>query len=151
MPEKCREYRLSLNPAKCVFGVASGNLLGDIMSKEGIVVDPDKVKVILEGPAPNNTKALSRFLGQIWWHRETRGNGLPGTKSNVVTSPGGSTSRLDEEFPCVRRCVGYSNREHPDATHRAEMVPTGVLRKPEAIKSGMELLHDGEGSPRYGI
>ena len=30
--EKCSEYRLSLNPAKCVFGVASGNLLGHIVS-----------------------------------------------------------------------------------------------------------------------
>ena len=63
--EKCREYRLSLNPAKCVFGVASGNLLGHVVSREGIAVDPDKVKAILEAPAPNNAKALSRFLGQI--------------------------------------------------------------------------------------
>ena len=66
--EKCREYRLSLNPAKCVFGVASGNLLGHIVSKEGIAVDPDKVRAILEAPAPTNAKALSRFLGQIRWH-----------------------------------------------------------------------------------
>ena len=66
--EKCREYRLSLNPAKCVFGVASGNLLGHVVSREGIAVDPDKVKAILEAPAPTNAKALSRFLGQIRWH-----------------------------------------------------------------------------------
>ena len=32
--EKCREYRLSLNPAKCVFGVTSGTLLGHVVSKE---------------------------------------------------------------------------------------------------------------------
>ena len=63
--EKCREYRLSLNQAKCVFEVTSGNLLGHIVSKDGIVVDPDKVKEILEAPAPSNAKSLSRFLGQI--------------------------------------------------------------------------------------
>ena len=62
--EKCREYRPSLNPAKCVFGAASGNLLGHIVSKDGIAVDPDKVKA----PAPSHAKALSRFLGQIRWH-----------------------------------------------------------------------------------
>ena len=62
--QKCREYRLSLNPAKCVFGVTSGNLLGHIVSKDGIAVDPDKVREILEAPAPSNAKALSRFLGQ---------------------------------------------------------------------------------------
>ena len=66
--EKRRECRLSLNPAKCVFGVASGNLLGHVVSKEGIAVDPDKVRAILEAPTPNNTKALRRFLGQIRWH-----------------------------------------------------------------------------------
>ena len=66
--EKCREYRLSLNPTKCVFGVASGNLLGHIVSKEGIVVDLDKVREIFEAPTPNNAKALSQFLGKIRWH-----------------------------------------------------------------------------------
>ena len=66
--EKCREYRLSLNLAKCVFGVATGNLLDHIVSKDRIAEDPDKVKEILEAPAPNNAKALSRFLGQIRWH-----------------------------------------------------------------------------------
>ena len=66
--EKCRVYWLSLNPAKCLFGVSSGALRGHIVSKDGIAVDPDKVKAILEAPAPTTTKALSRFLGQIRWH-----------------------------------------------------------------------------------
>ena len=66
--EKCRKYRLSLNLAKCVFRVASGNLLGHIVSKEGIVVNPDKVRAILEAPTTNNAKAPSRFLRQIRWH-----------------------------------------------------------------------------------
>ena len=63
--EKCRAYRLSLNLAKCMFGVTSRALLGHIVSKGGIAVDPDKVKAILEAPAPTTTKALSRILGQI--------------------------------------------------------------------------------------
>ena len=135
-----------------------------------------KVKEILEAPTSSNAKALSRFLGQIRCnsrmirhlvdfatplhaavHRvtfqwaETRGEGLSGTRSNVVTSPGSSTSRLDEEFPCLRKCVGYSNPERPDATHRAEMVAAGVLLQPKAIKGGTKLLHGGEGNPRHGI
>jgi hypothetical protein len=31
---KCREARLSLNPAKCAFAVTSGRLLGHIVSKD---------------------------------------------------------------------------------------------------------------------
>jgi predicted NAD-dependent protein-ADP-ribosyltransferase YbiA (DUF1768 family) len=38
-------------------------LLGHIVSKDEIAMDPDKVKAILEAPAPHNAKALSRFLG----------------------------------------------------------------------------------------
>jgi hypothetical protein len=66
--KKCREARLSLNPAKCAFAVTNGMLLGHIVSKEGIAMDPNQVKAILEAPAPHNAKALSRFLGQIRWH-----------------------------------------------------------------------------------
>ena len=66
--EWCQQGGLSLNPAKCAFGVTSGALLGHIVREEGIAVDPNKVKAILEAPAPANAKALSRFLGQIRWH-----------------------------------------------------------------------------------
>ena len=68
----------------------------------------------------------------------TRREGLSDNKSNVVTISGGATS-------------GYSNRECPDATHRAEMVPVGVLCQLKALKGGAELLHHGEGSPRNGV
>ena len=59
--EKCRVSRLSLSSAKCVFGVTSGTLLGHIVSKDRIIVDPDKVTTILKALAPTNAKALSRF------------------------------------------------------------------------------------------
>mgnify|MGYP000509389692 FL=1 len=48
--------------------MTSGALLGHIVSEQGIAVDPDKVKAILDAPAPTNAKALSRYLGQIRWH-----------------------------------------------------------------------------------
>ena len=61
---RCRSARLSLNPAKCAFRVTSGALLGHIVSKYGIAVNSEKIKVIVEAPTPCNTKALNRFLGQ---------------------------------------------------------------------------------------
>ena len=45
--------------------VTSGILLGHIVSQEGIIVDPDKMKAIIEAPTSKNAKALNRFLGQI--------------------------------------------------------------------------------------
>ena len=48
--------------------VTNGTLLEHIVSKNGIVVDPDKVKAILEAPSWTNAKELSQFLGQTRWH-----------------------------------------------------------------------------------
>ena len=61
--ERCQAARLSLNPAKCAFGVTSGALLGHIVSKEGIAVDPNKISTIIQAKTPTTAKALSRFLG----------------------------------------------------------------------------------------
>ena len=45
--ERCWHYLVRLNPHKCVFCVKSVHLLGFIVSKEGIRVDPLKVEAIL--------------------------------------------------------------------------------------------------------
>jgi len=66
--DKCRQTKLKLNLAKCAFAVRSGVLLGHIVSKEGLAVDPRKVEAIRKLRAPTNIKELSRFLRQIKWH-----------------------------------------------------------------------------------
>ncbi|XP_055822105.1 uncharacterized protein LOC129890610 [Solanum dulcamara] len=38
------KYNLKLNPAKCAFGVPAGKLLGFIVSRRGIELDPAKIK-----------------------------------------------------------------------------------------------------------
>jgi hypothetical protein len=39
--ERCRKYGISLNPKKTIFGVDEGKLLGHIISKDGINIDPE--------------------------------------------------------------------------------------------------------------
>ena len=68
--DHCGQARLSLNPAKCVFFVTSGTMLGHIVSHERISMDPNKVQGILNAPTPSIAKALSQFLGQIRWHSQ---------------------------------------------------------------------------------
>ena len=46
--ERCRHYQVRLNPHKCIFCMTVGRLVGFIMSKEGIRVDPLKVEKILQ-------------------------------------------------------------------------------------------------------
>ena len=40
--KRLRKYKLKLNPAKCAFGAPAGKLLGFIVSKKGIEIDPAK-------------------------------------------------------------------------------------------------------------
>ena len=45
---KCRKYGISLNPRKSNFSLEEGKLLGHIISKEGIRIDPKRVSSILK-------------------------------------------------------------------------------------------------------
>jgi hypothetical protein len=42
--QKCKEYGISINPDKCAFLVFSGMILGFIISKEGKLSNPKKIK-----------------------------------------------------------------------------------------------------------
>ena len=66
--ERCRQFRMSLNPYKCAIAVQRGKLLGHIISQEGMSIDSDKISAIQKATAPDNLKAVSRFMGQIKWH-----------------------------------------------------------------------------------
>ena len=68
MFRKVSTIQIKSQPNQMCVGVTSGTLLGNIVSQEGIAIDPDKVKVVIEAPPPTNDKALSWFLGQIRWH-----------------------------------------------------------------------------------
>jgi len=54
-----------LNPKKSLFGLEEGKLLGHIISKDGIKIDPDRIRAILQVTHPRNIKELQAFLGKI--------------------------------------------------------------------------------------
>ena len=62
---RLRRYNLKLNPATCAFGVPTGKLLGFIVSRRGIELDPSKVKAIQELRPPKNKKDVMSFLGRL--------------------------------------------------------------------------------------
>ncbi|PKI69254.1 hypothetical protein CRG98_010354 [Punica granatum] len=63
--QRAMEYKLRLNPAKCTFGARSGKLLGFLVSKRGIEVDPDKVKAIKELPPPSTVREPSILVPPV--------------------------------------------------------------------------------------
>ncbi|OMO94091.1 reverse transcriptase [Corchorus capsularis] len=66
--ERCRKYKLRMNPLKCAFGVTSGKFLGFMVHRKGIDVDPAKVTAIRELAPPINQKQLKSLMGcSFYW------------------------------------------------------------------------------------
>jgi hypothetical protein len=63
--ERCRKYGISLNPKKSIFGVDEGKLLGHIISKDGVKIDPSQVESIQNIPLPRCKKVVQSFFGKI--------------------------------------------------------------------------------------
>ena len=58
-----RKLNLKLNPAKCVFRVPLGKLLGFLVSHRGIEANPDKIKAIEEMQPLRRLKDMQRLAG----------------------------------------------------------------------------------------
>jgi hypothetical protein len=56
-------FQWKLNPKKCIFGVPSGTLLRNIVSRDGIRPNPEKVKVILRMKPPKSVKDIQKLTG----------------------------------------------------------------------------------------
>ena len=61
---KWRKFGISLNPKKSLFGWEEENLLGHVISKDGIRIDPARIEAILQIRHPRNIKELQAFLGK---------------------------------------------------------------------------------------
>ena len=67
---RLQQYGLTIRLEKCLFGVSEIDFLGHLISKDGSVPLPTKVKPISEFPNPINVKSLQEFLGMInFYHR----------------------------------------------------------------------------------
>ena len=63
--ERLRKYNLKLNPTKCTFGAPVGKLLGFIVSKKGIEIDPTKIKTIRKMSISKIQEDVKSFLGKV--------------------------------------------------------------------------------------
>jgi hypothetical protein len=69
MFDRCRELQISLKLRKCIFYVPHGNLLGHTVCRERVLVDPNKVVVIVNVSLPTSAKELHSTLGHTWYYR----------------------------------------------------------------------------------
>uniref|UniRef100_A0A2N9G246 Integrase catalytic domain-containing protein n=1 Tax=Fagus sylvatica TaxID=28930 RepID=A0A2N9G246_FAGSY len=67
--ERCRLYKLKMNPLKCAFEVSAGKFLGFLVHQRGIDVDPARASVIATMKPPITHKELKSFLGKLSYIR----------------------------------------------------------------------------------
>lgn len=70
MLHTCRGYQITLNLKKCLFCIPFGNLLGDVVCRQGLMVDPMKIMVTLNLKAPRSVKQLHATLGHTGYYKK---------------------------------------------------------------------------------
>ncbi len=63
--ERCKEKGIVLNPKKFELRKPEIKIAGCVLGVQGVCPDPDKVKAIMEMPAPTDVGSAQRFLGII--------------------------------------------------------------------------------------
>ena len=58
-------FGISLNPRKCHFSITEGRLLGHLVGKHGVRIDPERVEAIEKIQKPKSIKGFQSFFGQI--------------------------------------------------------------------------------------
>ena len=70
MLAKCREHQISLNLKKCILCVPFGISLGHVVCRQGLMVDPAKIAIIVNLPPPASVKQLRTTLGHTRYYRK---------------------------------------------------------------------------------
>ena len=64
-----REHQLYAKLKKCEFWLEEVVFLGHVVCKEGIKVDPQKIRAIVDWPKPINVTEIRSFLGLAGYYR----------------------------------------------------------------------------------
>ena len=65
-----RQYKIALNSKKCIFCAPFGVLLGHVVYRDEILVDPMKFAIILDFPPPTSVTQLKSVLGHTGYYRK---------------------------------------------------------------------------------
>jgi len=71
-----REHKLYAKLRKCSFFWIEVHYLGHVVSKEGIVVDLEKIRVVMEWAAPRNLDEVRSFRGLVGYYKRFIGRFL---------------------------------------------------------------------------
>jgi hypothetical protein len=64
------EHQLYAMFSKCMFWIKEVPFLGHVVSPEGIAMDPNKVKEVLDWKSPTSVSEVQSFLGLVGYYRK---------------------------------------------------------------------------------
>jgi hypothetical protein len=145
MLDKCRQCQIALNLKKCIFFSLFGVLLGQIICKQVLLVDPSKISIIVDLPPPTIVRQLRTALGHTCYYRKfTKGYAQ-------IIAPMEKLLKKDCQFSWTEEC------QQSFDTLRQEMVTVTILVFPDwakefhvhvdvsSIALGVVLAQPGEG------
>jgi hypothetical protein len=98
MLDKCRQCQIALNLKKCIFFSPFGVLLGHIVCKQGLLVDPSKIDIIVDLTPPTLVKQLCTVLGHTGYYRKF----IKGYAQ--ITTPMENILKKDCQFSWTEEC-----------------------------------------------
>jgi hypothetical protein len=123
MLERCRKCQMSLNINKCIFRTPFGILLGHIVCKQGLLVDPTKIAIIVNLPPPKTISQLRATLGHTRYYMKF----IKGYAQ--ITAPMEKILRKDTKFQWNDEC------QHSLDTLKENMVIAPILVFPDWEKT----------------
>jgi hypothetical protein len=115
MLERCRHCQISLNINKFIFGTPFGILLGHIVGKQGLLLDPAKIVVIVNLPPPKIVRQLRATLRHAGYYKKF----IKGYAQ--ITSTMENLLRKDTKFQWNDKC------QHSLDTLKEKMVTASIL------------------------
>ena len=93
-----REHQLYDKLSKCSFFQIEVHYLGNVVSKDDIVIDPEKIRDIMEWEAPKNVDEVRSFMGLAGYYRRFIGN------FSCIAYPITSMQQKGKKFEWTKEC-----------------------------------------------
>jgi hypothetical protein len=107
-----REHHLYAKFSKCDFFQKKIHYLGHVISKEGVVVDPDKIESIMEWPTPKDISDIRSFMGlEGYYRRFIKGFSKIGCPITALHKKGVKflwTPKCEERFQSLKHLLTHA-------------------------------------------
>jgi hypothetical protein len=90
--ERLRRAYLKLKPSKCKLFRESAKFLGHVVSPEGIITDPEKIRKVADWPTPTDVSKVRSLMGLAAYYQKH----VQDFATIVAPSP-----RSDKEACCI--------------------------------------------------